>query len=318
MSLNELNVMLSNKSISFCYYRNDVNKNKFLNKETLININRYAYENRIMINYIYPEEDLPEGYEKIISETEHKKIAPINYKEAGDNITTVIDITLNNMIDTEQKTYKKIIVKIDKENICRLSEFINLLKDKTCKIDVLMTDIEKFDKDYFEKYKIELDKISSFIIDRYGKNELLDINILTDRLKLNAMNNCMAGIDHVTIGPDGKTYLCPAFYYDRSLDIGCIGDIENIHIKDKHLLQIDNSPLCKICDAYHCKRCIYLNKKTTCEINIPSEEQCVTSHIERETSRKMRNMSDKIKEKYPENNIQELGYYDPFIIACKY
>ena len=51
------------------------------------------------------------------------------------------------------------------------------------------------------------------------------------------------------------------------------------------LLELKYSPICRICDAYQCKRCVFLNKKLTSEINTPSSRQCRLSHIEREASR---------------------------------
>ena len=98
------------------------------------------------------------------------------------------------------------------------------------------------------------------------------------------MQNCNAGIDHITIAPNGKFYICPAFYYD---DVNnSVGDIKSgLNIKNSQLLELNHAPICKICDAYHCKRCVWLNKKITLEINTPSHQQCVLSHAEREVSR---------------------------------
>lgn len=95
------------------------------------------------------------------------------------------------------------------------------------------------------------------------------------------MNNCGAGLDFVSIAPDGNFYLCPAFYYDRDP----VGSIDTgLDIKNPQLLRIEHAPICRTCDAYQCKRCLWLNKHMTLEINTPSHEQCVLSHIERNVS----------------------------------
>ena len=124
------------------------------------------------------------------------------------------------------------------------------------------------------------------------------------------MNNCNAGVDCITLAPDGNLYLCPGFYYDSEEPIGNLD--EGIKIKNQQLLRLDHAPLCRICDAYQCKRCIWLNRKLTMEVNTPSHEQCVVAHLERNQSRRLlaelqdRGLLDKKKE------IKEISYLDPF------
>lgn len=67
-----------------------------------------------------------------------------------------------------------------------------------------------------------------------------------------------------------------------------IGDLQNgMNIKNSQLYKLDYAPLCRQCDAYQCKRCIWLNRKMTYEVNIPSHEQCVMGHLERNASRNL-------------------------------
>ena len=110
------------------------------------------------------------------------------------------------------------------------------------------------------------------------------------------MNNCNAGIESITLAPNGNLYLCPGFYYDDEESVGNLDD--GINIKNQQLLRLDHAPLCRICDAYQCKRCIWLNKKTTIEVNTPSHEQCVMAHLERNQSRLLL------------TELQEHGLYD--------
>lgn len=67
-----------------------------------------------------------------------------------------------------------------------------------------------------------------------------------------------------------------------------IGDLQNgMNIKNSQLYKLDYAPLCRQCDAYQCKRCIWLNRKMTYEVNTPSHEQCVMGHLERNASRNL-------------------------------
>ena len=146
------------------------------------------------------------------------------------------------------------------------------------------------------------------------------MNLLTDRIILNKMNNCNAGFSHLTLAPNGLLYICPAFYADKKTHQSkypeydfCLGEMCNdIHIPNESLYKLENSPLCRTCDAFQCRRCIWLNKKTTLEVNTPSHEQCVISHLERNGSRELlesiRNQYDSLSD----IEIPPIGYLDPF------
>lgn len=113
------------------------------------------------------------------------------------------------------------------------------------------------------------------------------------------MNNCNAGYESITLAPNGKFYVCPGFYQDDMYDVGSLDD--GLKIKNQHLYELRFAPICRTCDAYHCKRCIWLNKKTTFEVNTPSKEQCIISHLERNASRIL-----------SPDGISEINYLDPF------
>jgi CXXX repeat peptide maturase len=137
------------------------------------------------------------------------------------------------------------------------------------------------------------------------------------------MHNCEAGIGNITIAPNGKFYLCPAFYYDEKTGVSnkmnhktkdasrSVGDLENgLCIPNKQLLELDHAPLCRNCDAYHCNRCIWLNQKLTWDNNTPSHQQCVIAHLERNAARDISAKLSKAGYNLPE--IKEINYIDPF------
>lgn len=93
-----------------------------------------------------------------------------------------------------------------------------------------------------------------------------------------------------------------------------IGDVKyGLGIKNSQLYKLDHAPLCRHCDAYQCKRCIWLNRKMTYEVNTPSHEQCVMAHLERNASRELLNAIRKHGTFLPEQEeIKEITYLDPF------
>ena len=140
------------------------------------------------------------------------------------------------------------------------------------------------------------------------------------------MNNCNAGCENITLAPDGKFYVCPAFYQAQQKDgsektIGeecakgfSTGDLKNgLDVKNAPLYQLNHAPLCRKCDAYQCRRCVWLNRKTTYEVNTPSHEQCVAAHLERNASRALLNNIRKHGSFLPNMpEIKEITYLDPF------
>ena len=131
---------------------------------------------------------------------------------------------------------------------------------------------------------------------------ITDIHTLAD--------NEAGGYD-LTLAPDGKLYVCPAFYYDGS---GNAGDIQSgADVKNPQLYRLDHAPICQRCDAYQCRRCVWLNKLTTLEANTPSHSQCLAAHLERNASRRLLEQLRKIDATYMKGRtIKEIKYLDPF------
>jgi CXXX repeat peptide maturase len=179
------------------------------------------------------------------------------------------------------------------------------------RLNIVITDVETFTEEDFEKYKQILHTLSEHIEKAYVAGKSPQFNILTDRMMLEKMNNCGAGISNITLAPNGKFYICPAFYYENEED--CVGNLENgLDIKNPQLYKLDYAPICRHCDAYQCKRCIWLNRKTTLEVNTPSHEQCVVAHLERNASRELLENIRKHGSFMPQIEIKEIDYLDPF------
>lgn len=129
---------------------------------------------------------------------------------------------------------------------------------------------------------------------------------------LDKMNNCGAGDTTITLAPDGCFYVCPAFYV--SADGYAVGSLDHgLNIKNKQLYRLDHAPICRNCEAWQCRRCVWLNRQTTLEVNTPSHEQCVVAHLERnQTKVLMKRLRD--KGFCFNQEIKDIDYLDPFTI----
>lgn len=184
---------------------------------------------------------------------------------------------------------------------------------KMSRLNVVITDIDKFSEADFDTYRNILGQLVEQVKEQYVNGKYAQLNILTDRILLEGMNNCNAGWESITLAPDGKFYICPAFYLET--DGYSVGDLQTgLDIKNRQLYRLDHAPICRKCDAYQCRRCVWLNRKMTMEVNTPSHEQCVISHLERNASKQLLG-SLRVSgtfSGYPE--IPAINYLDPFEI----
>ena len=214
---------------------------------------------------------------------------------------------------TEFKGNEIVLLNIHEESFPVLADMVTKLLPICQRINIIFK--FEFQRRFSTIYKEQLELMIAEIVSYLKRKEFREINILTDRLFLDEMNNCNCGVHNYALAPNGKLYICPAFYFNSPEDY--IGDIETGITKYKlaDMLSLSNSPLCKRCDAYQCNRCVLLNRKKTREFNTPGSAQCIKSHIERNASMKLLQILHKEKIEYGADiEIPVIDYSDP--IEC--
>lgn len=309
--LSYLVILLDDSSTSFCNYENR-KQPRLIDLETLNAGIIFGMKENLAIQFVYPDYELPTEYMSLIDTIDHSNISSIRNHSVYSSDLLVFndfrDFICLQLNDSPKPAY---VVRIGKkdffENCQSLLKNINFVS----RLNIIITDVETFNDADFKLYAEILDKMVESVFESYNSGHNPQINILTDRLLLDKANNCNAGVDSITLAPNGRFYVCPAFYFEDE-DNNC-GDVVNgLNIKNKQLLRIDHAPICRICDAYHCKRCVFLNQKMTWDINTPSHEQCVVSHIERNASRKLLVKLEENGLIVPTKEIKEIIYLDPF------
>lgn len=285
-----------------CGYRNWNNINNSMNDEVFKRGIEFA-KNNSFIPVILGDDFLAGDDEHVIYIIDAKKNSAIDNKIlVYDNEVQAIEGKSNNCI-----------LLISKENISKLSNLVFKLSKHYLRVNLVIDDIEKWKDEDLSQYEKELTKLVNLIVDINRNDDEFELNVLTDRLNLQTMCNCDSGKESFALAPNGKIYICPAFYFNNPDD--CIGSLEEgINIKNKYLFNIENAPICKGCDAYNCNRCKFLNKKLTEEYNTPSKVQCLISNIERNCTALLQEKL--IKENLLEvmnkkNIIKKVDCYDP-------
>lgn len=303
--LQYLIILLDDTSTSFCHYGNTKKERRPIDVDTLSKGIRYAMTENLMIQFVYPDYELPEDIRKEVETIDHSKIKP----KSDDDADVLV---LNEWNLTALPTDIPVVLRTTKsELLSKYKELTNILGN-VLRLNIVITDVETFTDADFDTYKIVLIELSETIENLYLEGMSPQLNLLTDRMMLKDMNNCGAGDTSITLAPNGKFYVCPAFYHEDEKD--SVGDLESgLDIKNRQLYRLDHAPICRHCDAWQCKRCVWLNRKTTLEVNTPSHEQCVVAHLERNASRELLTNIRKHGTFLPENeDIKEIDYLDPF------
>lgn len=301
--LQYLNILLDDSAVSFCHYEAE-KEQRFMSIDTLRAGIRFAMMENLMIQYVFPDNTLPKEYYSVIETIDH-----FNIKRDGEDSDVCV---VENWDFSKANANVPIVVRTTKEDLFQKYQLLNGIITQAKRINIIIKKVDSFNNDDFEEYKGILNALGEQVERAYIDGLSPQLNILTDRMMLKEMNNCGAGETTITLAPNGKLYVCPGFYYDDEAD--CIGDLENgLDIKNKQLYRLDHAPICRHCDAYQCKRCIWLNRKTTLEVNTPSHEQCVLAHLERNASRELlQNIRKHGTSLSMQEDINEIDYLDPF------
>ena len=309
-------ILLDETSVSFCHYTNDKAEYKLMPLQTLKDGIRFAMKENLNIQFVYPDYELPIEYQKEIDSIDHTDIRPAYIAENRFNDTSTCVMVFNSLADTDGYDFKKDIpylVRIDKNSLFEGEQIVEQILNVATRLNIVITDIETFTEGDFTVYKSFLQNLSGYMKQLYIMGKTPQLNLLTDRMMLDEMNNCGAGDTTVTLAPNGNFYICPAFYFSNDGD--AIGDVKKgLEIKNKQLFQLNHAPLCRKCDAYQCRRCVWLNRKTTLEVNTPSHEQCVVAHLEINASQQLLASIRDFGTFLPGKEICDIDYLDPFDI----
>lgn len=303
--LKYLIVILDNTSVSFCHYDNNQHQQRLISKEDLEAGLLWAMKENLMVQFVYPDYKLPVEYLKIIDSVDHIDITSSSCEG---------DVTVFNGISASNRILKfpdeNIILRLSKDELLNEVGSLVALINSHKSLRIVIKDVQNFSEEDLIKYKSILSTLSKVLESKLSSGRNIQFNLLTDRIQLNAMNNCEAGVESITLAPDGNFYICPAFYFDGHSNVGNPND--GLNIPNANLLKLEYAPICRKCDAYHCRRCVWLNQKTTLEVNTPSHQQCVIAHLERNEARRLLYSLKRDNKIISQISISEIDYLDPF------
>ena len=321
-------ILLDDTSTSYCHYSIPQSKRNLISYDNLKSGVLFAMKENLTVQFVYPDYDLPKEYEELIETVEHVRIKP-SFSPSASQSDIVVFESIEECISFQLENSKPYVLRLSKEALFHKETSICESLSRVARLNIVITDLDSFTEKDFNRYKYFLSRLGKNIEKLYLDEKSPQVNLLTDRLHLRKMNNCDAGDSSIVLAPDGRFYICPAFYYEKAkttyMGLGgpseapfSVGDLASgLRIKNKQLYKIDHAPICRLCDAYQCKRCIWMNWKTTMDVNTPSHEQCVVAHLERNASRNLLHNVRRYGDFLPGKKIKKIAYLDPFDLIEK-
>lgn len=309
--LKYITIPLSSSSTTYCHYSvMDDGENIPISSVMLSKIIRWCMKENLSIQFLFPATPIPRDLENIIESIDHVKIVPETVSDV--KLLDKADIIVSGDSETERKIPDKIyVIRTNFSSIINSAENLKNLIRLSRKVNVVFTDVPEFSKDDIDRYRSFLEDLAGFISNEYLNGNLPQFNLITDRMMLTEMNNCNAGHESIAVSADGIFYPCAAFIGNPDFSCGNID--EGLNIPNPQLYRRENAPICKICDAYNCKRCVWLNHSLTHEVNTPGWQQCHMAHLEREAARNVLETIRKVSPSFLGGiAISELEYLDPF------
>ena len=309
--LTYLVILLDDTSVSFCGVPHPKRSRNLIPSDKLRKGIVWAMKENLNIQFVYPHYRLPDEHREVIEMIDHTKIGPLSCEEELDVVV------LDSPADMERAAPLPCIWQCTLSELSKQLSLVLTFLRKVSRLNIMLTDIAVWGENEFNTYKTVLDQLVDGLAAEVGEGEfaLPQLNLLTDRLILSKMNNCGAGDSCVTLAPDGRFYVCPAYYNREN-----VGSLDNgLLIPNRQLFQLSHAPICRQCDAWQCKRCVWMNGKLTGDVNTPSHQQCVAAHLERNASHRLQQLL--IERGFQMGKCSEfrkIDYLDPFNIVNKW
>lgn len=303
-----LYILTEDKSVHFCIDNiQEIKGEHRLTKNNLKKALLYARNEFLTPVLVYGENDIDTEMKDMIDEFEWKAIKPVSFK-GNFEIADIVVTTINNIAIGNLPAVNCVVLKCNINELHLLEQAIAQILEKAWKISLIIEGMQDNNSGIYDQYGQVLDNISQLLLTYYRKALWKQVDVITDTLLLTKDNHCNAGISSYTFAPDGEIYVCPNFYYDRLN--GIIPDL----LPSKEYLDKSKASGCKICDVYHCRRCIYENYQHTNEYPVPPIEVCKLRHIEREAGRKLQKqlVEEGIISPFERHVLKEIDYNDPY------
>lgn len=204
------------------------------------------------------------------------------------------------------------ILRVARGELERWPRCFEALSSRVERVVLVLLDLDRWDEEDLGRHQASLRRAGAFLAREYRAGHMVQLSAISDRLALQEPGDCAAGLDHLTVAPDGSLQPCPGFALDGAAALGHLGEPWPPSIANRELLTRQRAPICALCDAFHCRRCVHLNLRSTLEVNTPPWQLCRAAHLEREASRELLETLHREGELRHLPPIRHVPYEEPF------
>ena len=140
-----------------------------------------------MIQFVYPDYELPKEYLEAIDSIDHHDIVP--WPQRG-NVVVIESPTLN----IENMSDSVIMLRMKKAALFEGGDDVVAILRQAGRLNVVITDVETFTDEERERYSVMLDEWAAVLKEGWLKGRRPQLNLLTDRIMLKETNQCNAGV----------------------------------------------------------------------------------------------------------------------------
>lgn len=318
--LKYLVIQLADSAPSYCHYPQPQGSS-IIAEEDLRKALFFSQCENLNVQALVSCELLPQGIKDLLSTVDFSIIAPYDCRDE-EMVSRADVIVFPDMKALSSADLQKERTYLLRTTLSELLEGEQTFKEaltNVARLNVVLTDEHKLSEAQLSEYKGFLEELADWAAGEILAGKTLATNILTDRITLKEMNNCQAGHESIALAPDGRYYACPGFYAEGE-EWERMGDVNSgPQIPNQQLYRLDHAPICRLCDAYQCKRCVWLNRLTTLEVNTPGHEQCVAAHHERNASARLLSLlRERNPDFLPDSILTPTDCLDPFEKATKW
>jgi len=303
-------VLLDQSAPSFCYYETHATVSpQRMTRATFERVVGFADAHALELQLLCGHDGIAPFVHEFVGQRPYTR-----YLRLGVADPTLDDVLIVDGPDWDARAFGSnrhplCVLRVRRDHIEHLPETWDRLSEHAYRVVLVMSELDRYDESELSRYETMLLDVRQRLASKYLRGVAAELNVLSDRLRLDAPIECGAGIDHLTVTPSGDLYICPGFAVDGEPPVGSLS--EGWSIPNEALLERSRAPICGLCDAFHCRRCVYMNRRATLELNTPAWQVCRAAHVEREASRSMlsslhqRRCMDRIRP------IPPLDYVDP-------
>lgn len=243
--IKHLVIQLDDTAVSFCHYSNDRMNHNLINLDVLDNTILWAIKENVSVQILYPDYVLPTEFWDVLSKVYRTDIVSSTCEdtELRDNADVVV---FDSWAAINYFPFSLNQIYLIRTTFCDLftnGVLLNTILPKVSRLNIVVTDTMNLTADVERQYSEFLEKLNLIILKEYQNNHAVQINALTDRMVLNSMNNCGAGVETITLAPNGQLYVCPGFYLGGGESVGDLNT--GVLIPNSQLYKLEYAPICQ-------------------------------------------------------------------------